>query len=98
TVIYGIRNFSGNLTRKDLGRRTPFNTYTKLGLPPTPIANPGLRSIQAALNPAPVKYLYFVSKNDGSHHFSVTVAEHNRAVERYQKRRGARPAAARKAA
>jgi UPF0755 protein len=97
TVIYGIRNFSGNLTRKDLGRRTPFNTYTKLGLPPTPIANPGLRSIQAAVNPAPVKYLYFVSKNDGSHHFSVTVAEHNRAVERYQKR-GVRRTAPRKAA
>jgi|SRR5256885_2377882 len=97
TVIYGIRNFSGNLTRKDLGRRTPFNTYTKLGLPPTPIANPGLQSIQAALNPAPVKYLYFVSKNDGSHHFSVTVAEHNRAVERYQKR-GVRRTAPRKAA
>jgi len=97
TVIYGIRNFSGNLTRKDLGRRTPFNTYTMLGLPPTPIANPGLQSIQAALNPAPVKYLYFVSKNDGSHHFSVTVAEHNRAVERYQKR-GVRRTAPRKAA
>jgi UPF0755 protein len=91
TVIYGIRKFSGNLTRKDLGRRTPFNTYTSIGLPPSPIANPGLQSIQAAVNPAPVKYLYFVSKNDGSHHFSVTLAEHNRAVERYQKR-GARPA------
>jgi UPF0755 protein len=97
TVIYGIRNFSGNLTRKDLGRRTPFNTYTKLGLPPSPIANPGLRSIQAAVNPAPVKYLYFVSKNDGSHHFSATVAEHTRAVERYQKR-GVRRTAPRKAA
>jgi UPF0755 protein len=97
TVIYGIRNFSGNLTRKDLGRPTPYNTYTKLGLPPSPIANPGVRSIQAALNPAPVKYLYFVSKNDGSHHFSITVAEHNRAVERYQKR-GARHPAPRKAA
>ena len=92
TVIYGIRNFSGNLTRKDLGRPTPFNTYTSRGLPPGPIANPGLRSLQAAVNPAPVKYIYFVSKNDGSHHFSVTLAEHNRAVERYQKKRGARRA------
>ncbi len=97
TVIYGIRNFSGNLTRKDLGRRTPFNTYTNTGLPPSPIANPGVQSIQAAVNPARVKYLYFVSKNDGSHHFSVTLAEHNRAVERYQKR-GTRRAAVRKAA
>ena len=92
TVIYGIRNFSGNLTRKDLGRPTPFNTYTSRGLPPGPIANPGLKALQAAVNPAPVKYLYFVSKNDGSHHFSVTLAEHNRAVERYQKKRGARRA------
>jgi peptidoglycan lytic transglycosylase G len=97
TVIYGIRKFSGNLTRKDLGRRTPFNTYTSKGLPPSPIANPGLKSIQAAVSPAPVKYLYFVSKNDGSHHFSVTLTEHNRAVERYQKR-GVRRAAPRKAA
>jgi UPF0755 protein len=97
TVIYGIRKFSGNLTRKDLGRRTPFNTYTSRGLPPSPIANPGLKSIQAAVSPAPVKYLYFVSKNDGSHHFSATLAEHNRAVERYQKR-GVRRAAPRKAA
>ena len=98
TVIYGIRNFSGNLTRADLSRRTPFNTYTRLGLPPSPIASPGLRSLQAAVNPSPVKYLYFVSKNDGSHHFSVTLEEHNRAVQRYQKKRGARRAAVRKAA
>jgi len=98
TVIYGMRNFSGKLTRADLSRPTPYNTYTRLGLPPSPIANPGLRSLQAAVNPAPVKYFYFVSKNDGSHHFSVTLEEHNRAVHRYQKKRGARRAAARKAA
>lgn len=89
TVIYGIPNFSGNLTRKDLARPTPFNTYTNTGLPPGPIANPGAWSIQAALNPASVNYLFFVSKNDGTHHFSATLGEHNRAVEEYQ-RKGAR--------
>ena len=89
TVIYGIPNFSGNLTRKDLARPTPFNTYRNRELPPGPIANPGASSIQAALNPAPVNYLFFVSKNDGTHHFSVTLGEHNRAVEQYQKK-GAR--------
>src|SRR5438132_9681757 len=98
TVIYGIPNFDGRLKRAHLTKKTPFNTYMKRGLPPSPIANPGLRSIQAAVNPAPVKYLYFVSKNDGSHHFSVTLEEHNRAVHRYQKKRGARRAAVRKAA
>jgi UPF0755 protein len=90
TVIYGITNFSGNLTRADLTRRTPFNTYTSTGLPPGPIASPGSKSIIAALNPAPVDYIFFVSKNDGTHQFSTTLAEHNRAVGRYQKR-GARP-------
>ncbi len=97
TVIYGIPNFDGNLKRAHLTQKTPFNTYMKKGLPPWPIANPGLKSIQAAVNPAPVKYLYFVSKNDGTHQFSTTLAEHNRAVERYQKR-GTRRAAVRKAA
>ncbi len=86
TVIYGIPNFNGNLTRADLARPTPFNTYTNPKLPPGPIANPGVKSIQAALNPAPVNYLYFVSKNDGTHEFSATLGEHNRAVEKYQKR------------
>jgi UPF0755 protein len=86
TVIYGIPNFNGNLTRADLARPTPFNTYTIPGLPPRPIASPGARSIQAALNPAPVKYLYFVSKNDGTHQFSATIGEHNQAVEKYQKK------------
>ncbi len=94
TVIYDIPNFTGNLTRADLTRHTPFNTYTSTGLPPGPIANPGARSVMAALNPAPVDYLFFVSKNDGTHHFSATLDEHNRAVQRYQKRRrGARKAA-----
>ena len=89
TVIYGIPNFDGNLTRADLARPTPFNTYINPNLPPSPIANPGVKSIQAALNPASVNYLYFVSKNDGTHQFSATLDEHNRAVDHYQKR-GAR--------
>ena len=97
TVIYGIAKFHGNLTRADLAKRTPFNTYTSTGLPLGPIASPGSKSIIAALNPAPVNYLFFVSKNDGTHQFSATLSEHNRAVGRYQKR-GVRRAAVRKAA
>lgn len=92
TVIYGIPNFNGNLTRADLARPTPFNTYTNPKLPPGPIANPGVKSIQAALNPAPVDYLYFVSKNDGTHQFSATIGEHNQAVEKYQKKSARQPA------
>ena len=84
TVIYGIKNFNGNLTKNDLQRPTPYNTYLKKGLPPGPIANPGKSSILAALYPAPVQYLYFVSRNDGSHQFSNTLREHNEAVWRYQ--------------
>jgi UPF0755 protein len=85
TVIYGIRNFNGNLTKEDLLRPTPYNTYLVNGLPPTPICNPGKDSIHAALYPASVPYLYFVSKNDGSHYFSYGIEEHNQAVWRYQK-------------
>lgn len=87
TVIYGIEHFDGNLRRKDLKRKSPYNTYVIRGLPPGPIANPGKVSILAALYPADVKYLYFVSKNDGTHQFSRTLSEHNRAVFKYQKRR-----------
>jgi UPF0755 protein len=87
TVIYGLPCFSGNLTKKDLERPTRYNTYVIRGLPPGPIANPGIEAIKAVLLPAPDKYLYFVSKNDGTHHFSTTLEEHNRAVLRYQKRR-----------
>ena len=87
TVIYGIKDFDGNLTRKDLNRATPYNTYMIRGLPPGPIANPGLESIKAVLQPAKTDFLYFVSKNDGSHHFSKTLSEHNRAVQVYQKDR-----------
>ena len=89
TVIYGMgENFDGNIRRKDLQTDTPYNTYTRSGLPPTPIAMPGLASIEAALNPAKTKFLYFVGKGDGSHAFSSTLAEHNRAVVKYQLRRG----------
>ena len=87
TVIYGMDDFDGNLSKEDLQRDNPYNTYTRKGLPPGPIANPGRLSIRAALNPAPVNYVYFVSKNDGTHHFSATLKEHNDAVIRYQKRR-----------
>ena len=87
TVIYGLKDFSGNLTKEDLKIKTPFNTYLIKGLPPQPIANPGEESIKSVLYPSPKKYLYFVSRNDGTHHFSVTLKEHNQAVNRYQKRR-----------
>jgi UPF0755 protein len=91
TVIYGIENFDGDLKKKDLTDKTPYNTYVIHGLTPGPIANPGLESIKAVMDPARTDYLYFVSKNDGSHHFSKTLAEHNRAVEIYQKRKGKSP-------
>ncbi|MDH4079069.1 MAG: endolytic transglycosylase MltG [Nitrospira sp.] len=86
TVIYGLPNFDGNLRKKDLSHASPYNTYRWAGLPPGPIASPGAESIRAALYPAMSKYLYFVSRNDGTHHFSATLMEHNRAVEKYQKR------------
>jgi UPF0755 protein len=89
TVIYGIEEFDGNLRKKDLTQETPYNTYVIQGLTPGPISNPGLDSMKAVLFPAKTDYLYFVSKNDGSHQFSKTLAEHNRAVSMYQKRRGA---------
>ena len=85
TVIYGIKNFNGNLTKEHLLRPTPYNTYRIAGLPPTPICNPGKDSLLAAVHPVSVPYLYFVSKNDGSHYFSVDIEEHNRAVRKYQK-------------
>lgn len=89
TVIYGMgEHFDGNIRRKDLQVDTPYNTYTRSGLPPTPIAMPGLASIEAALHPAKTRALYFVGKGDGSHVFSNSLAEHNRAVVKYQLRRG----------
>lgn len=84
TVIYGLKEFNGNLTRKDLSDANPYNTYRILALPPGPICNPSVSSIRAALYPADVPYLYFVSKNDGTHLFSETVEAHNQAVKIYQ--------------
>ncbi len=86
TVIYGLPNFDGNLRKKDLSDPSPYNTYRWAGLPPGPIASPGAASIRAALYPMLSSDLYFVSKNDGTHHFSATLVEHNKAVEKYQKR------------
>lgn len=84
TVIYGVPNFNGNLTRIDLQRDTPYNTYTRAGLPAGPICNPGLASIDAVLQPAQTEALYFVAKGDGTHYFSKTLEEHNQAVRQYQ--------------
>ncbi len=85
TVIYGMgENYNGNIRKKDLLTDTPYNTYTRAGLPPTPIAMPGGESIRAALHPADTKALYFVAKGDGTHHFSTTLTEHNEAVIKYQ--------------
>jgi UPF0755 protein len=85
TVIYGLgASFDGDLRRSDLRSETPYNTYVHRGLPPTPIALPGRAAIRAALHPSDGDSLYFVAKGDGSHVFSATLAEHNRAVRRYQ--------------
>ncbi|HHM06432.1 MAG TPA: endolytic transglycosylase MltG [Gammaproteobacteria bacterium] len=85
TVIYGMgAAFDGNIRRRDLTRETPYNTYVRRGLPPTPIALPGREALYAALHPAPGDALYFVSRGDGSHQFSATLVEHNKAVRRYQ--------------
>ncbi|MBE9547663.1 MAG: endolytic transglycosylase MltG [Proteobacteria bacterium] len=87
TVIYGMKSFDGNIKKKHLREKTPYNTYTIKGLPPGPISNPGLDSLLATLYPAPVNYLYFVSKNNGSHHFSSNLTSHNKAVLKYQIKR-----------
>jgi UPF0755 protein len=87
TVIYALQRagrYSGNLRRDDLSFDSPYNTYRYAGLPPGPIASPGLASLQAAVAPAKVDYLYFVSRNDGSHVFAHTLAEHNENVRQYQ--------------
>jgi UPF0755 protein len=85
TVIYGMGGaYAGNIRRSDLDADTPYNTYTRDGLPPTPIALPGLPALEAVLHPAPGDALYFVARGDGSHEFSATLDEHNRAVQKFQ--------------
>jgi len=85
TVIYALgKNYDGDIHRRDLTTDSPFNTYVHAGLPPTPIACPGRASIHAALHPEPGNALYFVARGDGTHVFSSTLAEHNRAVAKYQ--------------
>lgn len=89
TVVYALKRegrWEGRIRRVDLAIESPYNTYRNAGLPPGPIASPGLASLQAAADPADVPYLYFVSRNDGSHVFATTLAEHNRNVERWQRR------------
>ncbi len=85
TVVYGLKDFNGNITRADLAADHPYNTYIIPALPPGPITNPGEAAIAAAVKPAQVSYLYFVAKNDGTHQFSNTLNEHNRAVRQYQR-------------
>jgi UPF0755 protein len=90
TVIYAMKQegrWKGNIRKKDLEMDSPFNTYRHPGLPPGPIGSPGREAILAVLDPADTRELYFVSRNDGTHHFSETLTEHNRAVNRYQRRR-----------
>jgi len=86
TVIYGLgEKFDGNLRKRDLLADQPYNTYTRYGLPPTPIAMPGEAAIEATLQPADTRALYFVAKGDGTHYFSNSLTEHNQAVNRYQR-------------
>ncbi|MGB3209998.1 MAG: endolytic transglycosylase MltG [Desulforhopalus sp.] len=87
TVVYGSKKFSKPITRKDLKTPTPYNTYTLPGLPVGPVSNPGQKALEAVLHPASTKALYFVSKNDGTHHFSKSLAEHNNAVRKYQRKK-----------
>ena len=88
TVIYGIEDFDGNLRRRHLNdKNNPYNTYQHFGLPPGPIASPGLAALQSVVNPEETDYLYFVSKNDGTHQFSKTYAEHVKAVDEHQRRK-----------
>jgi len=85
TAIYGVRAFSGKVSKADIQRNTPFNTYLNKGFPPGPIGNPGIDAITAAMNPAKSDYLYFVARQDGTHQFSRNLADHNHAVARYLK-------------
>lgn len=91
TVIYGIKNYDGNIRKKDLETDHSYNTYTRLGLPPGPIASPGIESIDAVLNPFETKAYYFVAKGEGKHYFSRDVGQHNRAVRYFILKRGRKP-------
>ena len=84
TIIYGLKDYDGNIRRSDISNPHPYNTYVHAGLPPGPICNPGRASISAVFNPARSDYLYFVSRKDGTHEFSRTLSDHNQAVRRYQ--------------
>lgn len=86
TVIYGIKDFNGNLTKEDLQNPHPYNTYVNIGLPPGPICNPGATAIKAALEPADTQFLFFVADGSGGHAFATTLAEHNDNVAKYQLR------------
>ncbi|SNB48025.1 endolytic transglycosylase MltG [Geobacter sp. DSM 9736] len=85
TAVYGIRAFAGNVSKNDIMRRTPYNTYLIKGLPPGPIGNPSREAVEAVLAPARTEYLYFVAKKDGTHAFTSTLEQHNQAVRRYLK-------------
>ncbi len=86
TAIYGVRVFGGTVTRQDVQRNSPYNTYRIKGLPPGPIGNPGLEALQAVLQPAKTDYLYFVARMDGTHQFSRSLEEHNQGVNRFLKK------------
>jgi UPF0755 protein len=85
TAVYGVRAFAGKVTKADIERRSPYNTYLNNGLPPGPIGNPGAEALMAALHPATTPFLYFVARQDGTHQFSRTLQEHNSAVRRFLK-------------
>jgi len=88
TVLYGLEKHAGTITHNDLQNPTSYNTYAVAGLPAGPICSPGKEALLAVLAPTPTKDLYFVAKNDGTHHFSETLAEHNSAVQKYQRKKG----------
>jgi UPF0755 protein len=87
TIIYGLKNYDGNIRKADIRRPHPWNTYVIPALPPTPIAGPGVEAIDGVLWPTETKAIFFVAMGDGTHYFSETYAEHSRAVDRYQRRK-----------
>jgi len=87
TVVYGVEDYTGTITRRHLNTPTPYNTYIIYGLPPGPIASPGRAALHAAVFPEVTDFYYFVARGDGSHHFSRTLREHNNAVQKYLRNR-----------